>query len=72
MGVLSVTDPGFLLFDNNLNDIDMKKIAYGVALTVGFLLMVSESATMLPNMLGLAAFSIAAYKLDIIESFKQR
>ena len=50
----------------------MGKIAYGTVLTVGFLLMVSESATMLPNMLGLAAFAYAAYKLDWIESLKQR
>lgn len=50
----------------------MRKIAYGVAMTMGFILMTSESATMLPNMLGLAAFAYAAYKLDWIESLKQR
>lgn len=44
----------------------MKKIIYKIALLVGFVLMVSESTTFISNILGIAAFAYAAYKLDLL------
>ena len=43
----------------------MKNILYAITLLVGFLLLASESvnATITPNMIGLAMFAYAAYKL---------
>ena len=43
----------------------MKKIAYSIVLTIGFLLVTSESATFTPNFIGLSMFFLAAYKLNI-------
>lgn len=41
----------------------MKSFMYGILLFAGFILMVSESATVIPNFVGLAAFAYSAYKL---------
>ena len=46
----------------------MKGFIYGILLFAGFILMVSESATVIPNFAGLAAFSYAAHKLDLFTS----
>ena len=46
----------------------MKGFIYGVLLFAGFILMVSESATVIPNFIGVAAFAYAAHKLDLFIS----
>lgn len=48
----------------------MKKIIYGIAMFVGFILITSESATLAPNLLGLVLFTYSAYKLDLITALK--
>ena len=48
----------------------MKNIIYGIALFVGFILMVSESATFIPNLVGVVVFTYSAYKLDLITALK--
>ena len=45
----------------------MKGFIYGVLLFAGFILMVSESATVIPNFIGIAAFAYAAHKLYLFE-----
>lgn len=42
----------------------MKKIIYGIALFVGIMLSASESATFLPNIIGMALFAVASFKLS--------
>lgn len=44
----------------------MKKILYGMLMYIGFILIISESATFAPNMIGFAAFAAAAYKLNLL------
>ena len=46
----------------------MKGFIYGVLLFAGFILMVSESATVIPNFIGVATFAYAAHKLDLFIS----
>lgn len=48
----------------------MKKIIYGIALFMGFILMVSESMTFIPNLIGIVVFAYSAYKLDLITDLK--
>lgn len=48
----------------------MKKTIYGVMLFTGFILMVSESVTFIPNGLGMLTFIYSAYKLDLLTTLK--
>lgn len=48
----------------------MKKTIYGIALFAGFILMASESATFVPNIVGVVVFTYSAYKLDLITTLK--
>jgi hypothetical protein len=48
----------------------MKNIIYGIALFVGFILMASESATFIPNLVGVVVFTYSAYKLELITALK--
>ena len=48
----------------------MKNIIYGIALFVGFILMASESATFIPNLVVVVVFTYSAYKLDLITALK--
>ena len=48
----------------------MKNIIYGIALFVGFILMASETATFIPNLVGVVVFTYSAYKLDLITALK--
>ena len=48
----------------------MKNIIYGIALFVGFILMASESATFIPNLVGVVVFTYSEYKLDLITALK--
>lgn len=48
----------------------MKNIIYGIALFVGFILMALESATFIPNLVGVVVFTYSAYKLDLITALK--
>ena len=47
-----------------------KKTIYGIALVAGFILMASESATFVPNIVGVVVFTYSAYKLDLITALK--
>lgn len=48
----------------------MKKIIYGIALFVGIMLSASESATFLPNIIGLLMFVYSSIKFDLYNSKK--
>ena len=48
----------------------MRKTIYTLALFVGFIFMLSESTTFIPNFLGAAAFLYAAYKLELLTTLK--
>ena len=53
---------------NKLKKIDgMKKLFFGVLLMVGFFLMVSESTTFVPNVLGMLLSLFSVDKLDAFE-----
>ena len=48
----------------------MNKTIYGIALFAGFILMASESATFVPNIVGDVVITYSAFKLDIIKALK--
>lgn len=48
----------------------MKNIIYGIALFVGIMLSASESATFLPNIIGLLMFVYSSIKFDLYNSKK--
>lgn len=48
----------------------MKKTIYRIALFIGFILIVSESTTFMPNLIGIVVFAYSAYKLNLITDLK--